>query len=63
MSFAKDFAWGVATAAYQIEGGAYAGDKGLNVWDVGSATKGRIFEGHTGIPRATITAVSAKTSR
>ncbi len=48
MSFAKDFAWGVATAAYQIEGGAYAGDKGLNVWDVGSATKGRIFEGHTG---------------
>ena len=48
MNFAKDFAWGVATAAYQIEGGAYAGDKGLNVWDVGSATKGRIFEGHTG---------------
>ena len=32
MSFAKDFVWGVATAAYQIEGGAYEGDKGLNGW-------------------------------
>ncbi len=48
MSFAKDFAWGVSTAAYQIEGGAFEGDKGLNGWDVGSMTEGRIFEGHTG---------------
>lgn len=48
MAFEKDFAWGAATAAYQIEGGAFEGDKGLNVWDVGSMTKGRIFEGHTG---------------
>ncbi len=48
MSFAKDFVWGVATAAYQIEGGAYEGDKGLNGWDVGSRTPGRVFEGHSG---------------
>ncbi len=48
MSFCKNFAWGVATAAYQIEGGAYEADKGLNGWDVGSATEGRIFEGHKG---------------
>lgn len=48
MSFSKDFAWGAATASYQIEGGAHDGDKGLNVWDVGSATAGRIFEGHSG---------------
>lgn len=48
MSFDKDFAWGVATASYQIEGGAFEADKGLNVWDVGSATEGRIFEGHKG---------------
>ena len=48
MAFKKDFAWGVATAAYQIEGGAYEADKGLNGWDVGSATAGRIFEGHSG---------------
>ncbi len=48
MSFSKDFAWGVATAAYQIEGGAFEADKGLNGWDVGCATEGRVFEGHTG---------------
>lgn len=48
MSFDKDFAWGVATASYQIEGGAYEADKGLNVWDVGSRTQGRIYEGHSG---------------
>ncbi len=48
MAFKKDFAWGVATASYQIEGGAHEADKGLNVWDVGSATPGRIFEGHSG---------------
>ncbi len=46
--FNKNFVWGVATASYQIEGGAHEADKGLNVWDVGSATKGRIFEGHSG---------------
>ncbi len=48
MAFQKDFAWGVSTAAYQIEGGAFEGDKGLNVWDVASMTEGRIFEGHKG---------------
>lgn len=48
MSFQKDFAWGVATASYQIEGGAHEADKGLNVWDVGSDTKGRIFEEQSG---------------
>lgn len=48
MAFDKNFAWGVATAAYQIEGGAFEADKGLNVWDVGSMTEGRIFEGHQG---------------
>ena len=48
MAFKKDFRWGVATASYQIEGAAHEADKGLNVWDVGSATEGRIFEGHSG---------------
>ncbi len=47
MAFQKGFRWGVATASYQIEGGAHEADKGLNVWDVASATEGRIFEGHT----------------
>ena len=48
MAFVKDFAWGVATAAYQIEGAAYEQDKGLNGWDVGCETAGRVFEGHSG---------------
>ncbi len=48
MAFQKNFAWGVATASYQIEGGATADGKGLNVWDVASMTEGRVFEGHRG---------------
>ena len=32
--FKKDFLWGVATAAVQIEGGAFEGGKGLTNWDV-----------------------------
>lgn len=34
MGFSKDFVWGASTASYQIEGAAYEGKKGLNVWDV-----------------------------
>ena len=48
MSFCKDFAWGAATAAYQIEGGAHEADKGLNGWDVGCAKGRYVFEGHSG---------------
>ena len=48
MAFKKNFVWGVATASYQIEGAAHEKDKGLNVWDVASATEGRIYDGHSG---------------
>lgn len=48
MGFQKDFAWGVATAAYQIEGGADADGKGPSIWDVYERTPGNIKDGSSG---------------
>ena len=48
MGFQKDFKWGAATAAYQIEGAFQEDGKGLNIWDVFCREKGRTFDGHTG---------------
>ena len=48
MSFNKDFVWGAATAAYQIEGAAYEDGKGLSVWDVLCKKDGFVKSGHTG---------------
>ena len=33
MAFRKDFLWGAASAAYQLEGGYLDDGKGLNIWD------------------------------
>jgi beta-glucosidase len=33
LEFPKDFAWGAASAAYQVEGGTKADGRGPNVWD------------------------------
>jgi beta-glucosidase len=46
--FNKDFLFGAATAAYQIEGGWNEDGKGLSIWDVFSHTKGKIRDGSTG---------------
>ena len=48
MGFRKDFLWGAATAAYQIEGAAFEDGKGLSIWDTFSNTPGKVFQNHTG---------------
>jgi beta-glucosidase len=44
--FGDDFKWGVSTAAFQIEGAHDTDGKGLSIWDVFTAKKGRIKAGH-----------------
>ena len=46
--FSKDFVWGAATAAYQIEGGAYEDGKGLSIWDTFCQRPGKIQASDTG---------------
>lgn len=46
--FPEDFEWGVATAAYQIEGAVEQGGRKPSVWDTFSATPGRVKNGDTG---------------
>jgi len=46
--FPAGFTWGVATAAYQIEGAATAGGRGPSIWDTFAAEPGRVVDGGTG---------------
>jgi beta-glucosidase len=43
-----DFLWGVATAAYQIEGAAAEDGRGPSIWDTFAHTPGKVRGGDTG---------------
>jgi beta-glucosidase len=46
--FPAGFAWGAATAAYQIEGAADTDGKGPSIWDTFSHTPGKVRGGDSG---------------
>jgi beta-glucosidase len=50
MSFPRDFVWGAATAAYQIEGATTVDGRGESIWDRFCSTPGKVANGDTGDP-------------
>ncbi len=48
LAFPTGFAWGAATAAYQIEGATDVDGRGPSVWDTFSHTPGKVRGGDTG---------------
>ncbi|WP_354640586.1 glycoside hydrolase family 1 protein [Kitasatospora camelliae] len=47
-AFPPGFAWGAATAAYQVEGAATEGGRTPSIWDTFSHTPGKVVNGDTG---------------
>jgi beta-glucosidase len=47
-NFPRNFQWGVATAAYQIEGAVAEDGRGASIWDTFCKQPGKIRGGHTG---------------
>ncbi len=48
LRFPEGFAWGTATASYQIEGAVHEGGRGPSIWDTFAHTPGRVQNGDTG---------------
>ena len=46
--FTANFAWGTATAAYQIEGGVTSDGRGPSIWDTFSHTPGKVQDNENG---------------
>ena len=47
MAFPKNFLWGTATSAGQIEGGVLSDGRTPSIWDTMAQKPGKIFGGHT----------------
>ncbi len=47
-AFPADFAWGAATAAYQVEGAVAEDGRGESIWDRFCATEGKVRNGDNG---------------
>jgi beta-glucosidase len=48
VTFAKDFKFGVATSAYQIEGAATEDGRTPSIWDTFCRVPGKVYEGQSG---------------
>lgn len=48
MPIQNNFTWGVASAAYQLEGAVSTDGRGPSIWDDFCNTPGKVFDGHTG---------------
>ena len=48
VQFPDGFAWGTATASYQIEGAVDEGERSPSIWDTFSHTPGKTHDGDTG---------------
>ena len=48
VGFAKNFVWGAATSAYQIEGAVKGKGKGAHIWDVYTGEPGHVLKGTRG---------------
>ena len=48
MSFPEGFAWGTATASYQLEGDVSADGRSKSIWDTVSHRPGKVDNGDTG---------------
>jgi len=42
--FGDDFAWGVASAAFQTEGAYLKDGKGYSIWDAFTDIKGKVYQ-------------------
>lgn len=48
ITFPKEFVWGIASSAYQVEGAWNEDGKGVSIWDTFVHTPGKIVNGETG---------------